>query len=265
MPTGSSESSTRAPVLCRTLRASAWAQTAPKRPVEAPITSAGLLRRGLLAMGRLAQSSAFLSPPGMEELYSGVAIRTASAAAMASSSPVTACGRSLSRSSSKIGRAPRPSHWTSSAPDGSASAAARRSMVLWEPRRALPEMPRIRIALGLLDERELDEEADLVGERLAARGQRGVPAHAELAAVDLGLEVQVPARGAERVGGRRGPRARGPDGLRDALDGQLALGHGRAVIAEIDARGLIAHGRESGGVKELLREDVRAERLRRAD
>src|SRR4051794_10210235 len=258
MPTGSSESSTRAPVLCRTLRASAWAQTAPKRPVEAPITSAGLLRSGLLASGRLAQSSAFLSPPGMDELYSGVAITTASAASMASRSPVTACGRSASRSSSKIGRAARPSHSTSSAPDGSASAAARRSMVLWEPRRALPEMPRIRIGLGLLDERELDDEGDLVGERLAARGQRGVPVHAELAAVDLGLEVEVPAGGAERVGGRRGPRARRLDGLRDALDGQLALGDGGAVLAEIDRGRLVADGRESGGIEELRGEDVRA-------
>ena len=90
MPTGSSRSITRAPIAARTLRASAWAQTAPNRPVEAPTTAAGLLRSGRSASGRESQSSAFLSWPGIEWLYSGVATRTASASAIASNS---ACDR----------------------------------------------------------------------------------------------------------------------------------------------------------------------------
>ena len=75
---------TRAPMAERTLRASAWAQTAPKRPVEAPMTAVGLLRRGEEASGRDIQSSAFLNWPGSEWLYSGVETRTRSASAIAS-------------------------------------------------------------------------------------------------------------------------------------------------------------------------------------
>jgi hypothetical protein len=42
----------------------------------------GLLRRTLVAIGREIQSTAFLSAPGTDALYSGVANRTASAAAI---------------------------------------------------------------------------------------------------------------------------------------------------------------------------------------
>ena len=52
-------------------------------PVLAPMTAAGLPRRALSGNGREAQSSAFLSWPGIDELYSGVLIRTASADASA--------------------------------------------------------------------------------------------------------------------------------------------------------------------------------------
>ena len=55
------------------------AQTAPNKPALEPITATGLLRNAFVASGREAQSSAFLSAPGIEELYSGVANRTASA------------------------------------------------------------------------------------------------------------------------------------------------------------------------------------------
>ena len=78
----------------RTLRSSAWAQTAPKAPVEAPTTAAGLLRSGFVATGRETQSSAFFSTPGMDALYSGVAMRTASAPATAERSSATAAGAS---------------------------------------------------------------------------------------------------------------------------------------------------------------------------
>ena len=88
----SSTSTTRAPIAASTLRSSAWAQTAPKRPALEPITATGLPRKTFVANGREAQSSAFFSAPGIEWLYSGVAIRTASAEATASRSDATATG-----------------------------------------------------------------------------------------------------------------------------------------------------------------------------
>ena len=82
------------------LRSSACAQIAPKIPVLAPITATGLSRKALSGNGRDAQSTAFLRPPGIEPLYSGVAIRTASAAAIVRRSRSTAAGgRSPSSSS----------------------------------------------------------------------------------------------------------------------------------------------------------------------
>ena len=83
-----------------TLRVSAWAQTAPNMPVEAPITAAGLPVRALWPAGREAQSRAFLSWPGIEWLYSGVAIRTASASRIASRSSATDVRRRLQLSTS---------------------------------------------------------------------------------------------------------------------------------------------------------------------
>jgi hypothetical protein len=74
------------------LRVSACAQTAPNIPVEAPITAAGVPVSALSPAGREAQSSAFFSTPGIEWLYSGVAIRTASASRIASRSASTASG-----------------------------------------------------------------------------------------------------------------------------------------------------------------------------
>ena len=70
---------TRAPAVASTFRSSACAQTAPKAPALAPTTATGLFRSGFVATGRETQSSAFFSEPGMDELYSGVANRTASA------------------------------------------------------------------------------------------------------------------------------------------------------------------------------------------
>src|SRR3954468_3882476 len=266
MPTGSSESSTCAPVALSTLRTSACAHTAPNSPVLAPTTAAGLSRRTLSGNGRDAQSSAFLSAPGSEALYSGVAIRSASASEIASRKSWTAAGGFVSRSSSKGGSSRRPSHATRTAPGGSASPAARSSLRLWEPRRRLPEMPRIRIGLGLaLDQRDLDGQRDVVGEHVAARRQGHVPVDVPVGAVDDGLEVEVTAGVAEGVGGRRGPRARGLDRGRDALDRQVALDLGGAVLAQVEVGGDERHLGMVGGVEELLAEDVRAELLRRAD
>src|SRR3989442_1388452 len=92
---------TSAPITPSTLRVSACAHTAPKRPVEAPITAMGLPRSELSGKGREAQSSAFLSTPGIDPLYSGVAITSPSAPAIASRSLATAgCAGSTSWSES---------------------------------------------------------------------------------------------------------------------------------------------------------------------
>jgi ketosteroid isomerase-like protein len=55
-------------------------------------TATGVLRSGDASSGREAQSSAFLSAPGIDELYSGVANSTASEAAIASLRLSTAAG-----------------------------------------------------------------------------------------------------------------------------------------------------------------------------
>jgi len=47
----------------------------PKPPVLAPMTATGLLPMVFVAIGRDTQSSAFLSTPGIDELYSGVTKR----------------------------------------------------------------------------------------------------------------------------------------------------------------------------------------------
>jgi hypothetical protein len=60
------------------------------------MTATGLFRRELSRNGRDAQSRAFLSCPGTEPLYSGVAIRTAPAAVMASRSARTTPGAASS-------------------------------------------------------------------------------------------------------------------------------------------------------------------------
>ena len=73
-------------------------------PVEAPTTAAGLPRSGFVACGRDAQSSAFLSTPGSDALYSGVAISTASAPAIAARSSRTGLGPAVEIVVGVIGR-----------------------------------------------------------------------------------------------------------------------------------------------------------------
>ena len=93
-------SSVRAPRAPSTLRVSAAAQTPPNMPVLDESTATGLFRTGDSASGRDAQSSAFLSTPGIDELYSGVAISTASASSSASLRRRTDAGWSPGTSSS---------------------------------------------------------------------------------------------------------------------------------------------------------------------
>ena len=86
------------------LASSAWAHTAPNSPVLAPITATGLSRSALSGKGREAQSIAFLSTPGIEALYSGVAISSASAAAIARAGPRTAAGARIDVGVLAVGR-----------------------------------------------------------------------------------------------------------------------------------------------------------------
>ena len=74
--------------------------TAPNMPVLALMTATGLLRSGLCSNGRETQSSAFLSRPGIEPLYSGVANRTPSASAIAGLERRSTAGVRLSSRSS---------------------------------------------------------------------------------------------------------------------------------------------------------------------
>src|SRR3954451_4903195 len=225
--TGSSRSTTWAPIAPSTLRSSACAHTAPNMPVEAPITATGLRLSGVSASGRDTQSIAFFSWPGIEWLYSGVANRTASAAAIRSFRCVTAgCSPSLCTSSSYGGMSSSPSYSSNSTPDGSSEAAARRSSVLWESRRRLPDMPRTLMELGLLTSQlELDDQRHVVGQSEAALGERGVPLEAELRAVDHGLEGDADLGVAGDVLVRADERAAAGDRMRVALDRQLAVDH----------------------------------------
>src|SRR3954447_2426701 len=223
--TGSSRSITLAPIAPSTLRSSACAHTAPNMPVEAPITATGLPLRGVSASGRETQSIAFLSWPGIEWLYSGVANRIASAAAIRSLRYVTAGSSPSPRTSSSYGgMSRRPSYSSNSTPDGSSEAAARRSSVLWESRRRLPDMPRTRMELGLLPSQlELDDQRHVVRQSEAALGEGSVPLEAELRAVDHRLEVEADLRVAGDVLVRPHDRATAGDRMRVAPDRQLAV------------------------------------------
>ena len=80
-----------------------------------------------------------------------------------------------------------------------------------------------------------------------------------------GLELQVRAGVAERVGGRGDPGARGGDRVGDALDRQVARDLGGAVVGQVDVRGDEGDLRVVLGVEELVAQDVGAELLGRAD
>src|SRR3954464_9818698 len=255
--TGSSRSSTLAPIALSTFRSSACAHTAPNMPVEAPITATGLPLRGVSASGRETQSIAFLSWPGIEWLYSGVANRIASAAAIRSFRSVTAgCSPSPRTSSSYGGISRRPSYSSNSTPDGSSDAAPRRSSVLWESRRRLPDMPRTLMALGLLTRQlELDDQRHVVRQREAALGKRGVPLEAELRAVDHRLEVDADLGVAGDVLVRAHERAAALDRVRVALDGQLPVDD-KLVTLDTQVARLVAELGVVLGVEEVRRLQV---------
>jgi hypothetical protein len=131
-------------------RSAPCARRVPHRPPEAPMTATGLPASTSSGLGRESQSMAFLRTPGTDQLYSGVAIRSASAAATSSRRCRTVSGPppvALSRSSSKRGIVPRASYTLSRIRGGAHSAAASSSRRLSELRRRLPAMPRTRHTL----------------------------------------------------------------------------------------------------------------------
>src|SRR3954470_12950780 len=153
----------------------------------------------------------------------------------------------------------RPSYSSNSTPDGSSVAAARRSSVLWESRRRLPDMPRTRMALGPR-QLELDDEGHVVREREAALGKRSVPLEAELRAIDHGLEVDADLGVAGDVLVRADERAAALDRVGVALDGQLTVDE-QLVVLDAQIARLVAELRVVLGVEEVLGLQVRGEVL----
>ena len=78
------------------LRRCCCATAVPILPGEVPMIAEGLREKELVPQGRLAQSIAFLSAPGIDRLYSGVTNSTASTEASASFNALPAGGNSLS-------------------------------------------------------------------------------------------------------------------------------------------------------------------------
>src|SRR5947209_4339568 len=85
-----------------------------------------------------------------------------------------------------------------------------------------------------LDQLELDGQRDVIGEREAALGQRGVPLEAVLSPVDRRLERQSETGLAGDVDVRPGDLTAGTERMCVALDRQLTLqGHGVALAADV--------------------------------
>src|SRR6476659_4246316 len=185
----------------------------------------GLPRSTLSGNGVDTQSRAFLSTPGIEPLYSGVAISSASAASICSLSSRTGAGRSpgSERSPWNGGMAASSVKRTSWTPAGACSSAARRSRVFSESGRRLPEMVSTRMVLRPLHERQAAGELDGVVEQCAAARQRGIPGDAMLLAVDLALEVDADPLVAPAILVGAVDLGRQRDRPADALQGQLAL------------------------------------------
>ncbi len=103
------------------------------------------------AGGRDSQSIAFFSTPGTELLYSGVAIRRPSAAAIWSLRVYTDSGMPSAASKSPLYRGIFSIDASSSThPLGVSVLAARSRAPLYEPFRTLPEIPTIVVILTLL-------------------------------------------------------------------------------------------------------------------
>ena len=204
---------TRAPMAERTLRASAWAQTAPNRPVEAPTTAAGLLRRGDSASGpgepvegvlELARDRVVvLGGRDQDCVRSGDRVEER-LHLFGASVLVVLVERRDQLEPVELDELGLPGQQVARRPEelgvvGAGAQAAGETEDLHRITRRPSQL-------------EVDEQLDLVGEREAALGQRGVPVEAVLGAVDDRLELEADlldaAEGLVRLGDRRrGPRS----------------------------------------------------------
>src|SRR5829696_1319656 len=107
-----------------------------------------------------------------------------------------------------------------STPSDSSSWAARSSPVLWEPLRRLPLIPRRE--MSATDVREVRADRDLVADREAALGQRGVPVQAVLGAVEGAGQVEADPLGVAEADDGAEDAAAQLDGPGVALQGELA-------------------------------------------
>src|SRR3954451_24253993 len=229
-------------------------------PVLAPTTAAGLPQSAFSPFGRDAQSRAFLRTPGMEELYSGDAIRTASAVSIALRSRRAPAGPAPASSSWSEGSTSFSPPKSSTAPDGGrSSAAVRSSATLCEPRRRLPEIARSFIYL-LLHQLEVDGEGHLVAEDLRAVRELHVPVEAVVVAIDDGLELDADPVLAIGSRHRSVDLAAGDDRLGDPLHGQLTVDE-QVTIVERHLVGLEGDLRRLVSVEELRGEEVSFEVL----
>src|SRR6516225_2034132 len=119
-------------------------------PVDAPMIAAGLPFQALSPWGREAQSIAFFNTPDTDQLYSGVTNRIASASRIRLFNSVTLPGGFCS-SSWLNGGMSSSSNVSTVAPFGASSIAARTAARLYDPRRRLPPIPRIRIGVFTCD------------------------------------------------------------------------------------------------------------------
>src|SRR2546421_2762088 len=122
------------------------ARAVPMAPVDAPMIAAGLPFQALPPWGREAQSIAFFNTPDMDQLYSGVTNRIAFASRIRLFNSVTLAGGFCS-SSWLNGGMPSSSNVSTVTPFGASSVAARSAARLYDPRRRLPAIPRIRIGV----------------------------------------------------------------------------------------------------------------------
>src|ERR1022692_3654951 len=236
-------------------------------PVLAPIPATGLLASAEVAgVGREAQSTAFLSTPGIDPLYSGVTNRTASAsrmAAMSLSAPGIPPPVSSSSVSSNGSTALRSSNVISSTPGGSSSPAARSRLRLCEASRREPAMPSTRMVLVLVvDQREIESHrnGDVLAQHDSTFRQRRVPLQADRLAVNGGLEVDADLLDVAEGHRRPGEAACGCGRCGLALHGQGTLA-GQDSVVDGQRRGLIDDLRIALDVEEVGREQVALELL----
>ena len=201
-----------------------------------------------------------MSWPGIEWLYSGVAIRTASASRIASRSSSTTAGVALQlrRPRRRAGSRRRRSNSTSSAPAGSRSAAARsRALLQRVAAQAAGDAEHPHRYSASSTSSSSTAIVDLVVEHLAAAGQLGVPVEPEARG---GRPLAASERPTRALPARSAPswpkRAARLDLALLAADLELAADGHRAVLADLELARLEAQLRVALGVEEVGGEQV---------